>query len=322
MSHDNKPSLKRRWKRFRGKLRARRYIIIPIVAIVICALIGGILISKMNSGKTMPSVNNPNTVSEPEIEVTNPLEDKICVCFGDSLTASNSNKNDYPSVLANKTGMEVINLGFSGTRVSNITSEEEYEAYNAFSLTELTYSITKQDFYLQDLHKENEVFTDTDTSYKTELLKTISFDDVDYITLCYGMDDIRKYSAPLDDPSNPLNPETFLGALRYSIELIQNKYPDIEIILLTPVYRQLSAADPNSDELLVNDMPYTAWVNGILEIGKEYELLSIDLYKLTGFNVLNAADYYNYPHDIIHPNNKGLIVIGNIVANKMTEYFG
>ncbi|MBR5515483.1 MAG: SGNH/GDSL hydrolase family protein [Clostridia bacterium] len=311
-----KKSLKRRLKHFWARIKRRRKILIPILLIILIALILSVTISRNNSGKTMPDVDD-STVDEIIAEENReklPMEGQVCVCFGDSITGNTEPPNDYPSVLARETGMKVINLGFGGSRMS----VHPYPEYDAFSMYRLVDAIVTKNYDLQEANKTNEAIASV-ADKKLRSLKGIDWEEVDYITLCYGANDIQQWGNPIDNPDNPLDTSTFLGAYRYTIERIKLEYPHIKVIVMTPLYRYWEDSMETSDEQIIQDVPYTAWVDRVIEVAIEYNVHCIDLYKLPGFNKSNSNLYYQT--DGVHPNHDGLRVVGKIISNEMIKQY-
>lgn len=338
--HESK-SLKKRFKNFKRYFRRRKMVIIPIILIIVCVLFLFIFM-RAGSKKDLATVGSGAVVSDP-VEIT-ATEDLVCVSFGDSVVGNTSVSSSFTDTIAAETGMEVYNLGINGTRLSGIPisdnsndmEKEQNTALNAFSLHKLVDAITSGNYDLQDKYADTPALKG-ELSDKLNTMKTLNWSEVDYITICYGADDIRNYCSDLDDSENTLNTNTYLGALRYSIEKLEQYFPDTKIVLLTPIYRQLSETSYNSDSLVVKytgvndtinevDLPFTAWCDGILRVGEEYsqnekyDVIAIDLYKLTGFNRTNAEEYYRTgTGSFLIPNNAGHTVIGKIIVEKINE---
>jgi len=243
MSKDyhEKSTVSKTIKNIKRYYRRRKGIILAVLMIIIVVLVTVIFL-QMKSKKTLATAPNLPVVEENEIS-ENPLEGKVCVCFGDSITANMQPPNDYPTILAKETGMKVYNLGVGGTRMS-VHPESDYGAFSFFHIAD---SIVTNDYKLQKKAKKSETISYiAETKYNA--LKSIDWSKVDYITICYGANDIKEWSNPMDDPNNPKSTDTFIGALRYSIERIQMEYPHIKIIIMTPLFRYWSDTGEYSDE--------------------------------------------------------------------------
>ena len=240
---------------------------------------------------------------------------KICVCFGDSVTGNMSAPNDYPSIIAEETGMTVVNAGFGGCRMTNT---HPTQAYAAFSMTELAAAVASGSWTLQDTHV-NDVSSVTHASEHLEALKAVDWSKVDFITIAYGTNDIQG-GVSIDNTSAPMNCSTLCGATRYAIETILGAYPHIKIMLLTPIYRYWNDEDIDSDSKTFSGNSFTDYVDALLDVAKEYKIPVVDMYRTLGFNKINR-NYYFPSTDGTHPNAAGLKVMGSKIAGKLlSEY--
>lgn len=235
------------------------------------------------------------------------LKGKTIVNFGDSIFGNYVAPVDISTMIANKTDATVYNVGFGGAQMSETSNAK----YDAFGMENLADAITTGDFSLQENYctKENRFTAPFNT------LKSIDFNSVDIITIAYGTNDFVK--------GNSL--ETIKNATKYSIETIQNKYPHIDIVLCTPVYRYWIddtgnfIEDSNTKE--INGIKLTDYIQLYKEIGKEYGLVVIDNYNGSGITASNRADCFTGT-DTTHPNETGRQMIAENMANELYKYFG
>lgn len=240
---------------------------------------------------------------------------KVLVCFGDSVTGNMSAPNDYPTIIAEETGMTVINAGFGGCRMTNT---HPTAAYAAFSMTELAAAVVSGDWTLQD-SLVNDVSSVTHAPEHLEALKAVDWSKVDFVTIAYGTNDIQG-SVTIDDESSPMNASTLCGAARYAIETILTSYPHIKIMLLTPIYRYWNDEDIDSDSKTFGGNSFADYVDALLGVAEEYKIPVVDMYRTLGFNKINR-DYYYPSTDGTHPNAAGLKVMGSKIAGKLlSEY--
>lgn len=240
---------------------------------------------------------------------------KICVCFGDSVTGNMDEPYDYPSVLAEETGMEVINGGFGGCRMSDT---HPTAAYAAFSMVKIAEAVASGDWSLQNSNVSG-LSAVCHGPEHLAALKAVNWSDVDFITIAYGTNDIQS-QVTIDDSENLQNTKTYLGALRYSLTKILTAYPHIKVLLLTPIYRYWNDEGVDSDGKTFGGKTFTDWGDGLLEVATRYKIPAVDLYRKLGFSNLTRGYYYPST-DGTHPNVKGLAVIGGKIAGALlTEY--
>lgn len=240
---------------------------------------------------------------------------KVCVCFGDSITGSMTAPYDYPSVLAEKTGMKVINAGFGGCRMSDT---HPTAAYTAFSMVKLAEAVATGDWTLQE-NQVGSLSASTNSTEHLAALKAVDWANVDFITIAYGTNEINS-QVTIDDSGNSTNTKTFLGALRYSLTKILMAYPQIKVLLLTPIYRYWNDESVDSDSKTFGGQKFTTWGDGLLTVAEEFKIPAVDLYRTLGFNSITRS-YYFPTNDGTHPNTKGLAAIGEKIAAKLlSEY--
>ena len=251
------------------------------------------------------------------VDITNeaPLKGKTVVCFGDSITGSGSGQGtDIATYLAEFTGATVYNVGYGGCRMTTYMPHEQWDAFSMYRLAE---AVNKNDFSYQlaafsfddGYSKHAYYFRD-----HYEKLISIDFNEVDYITIAYGTNDLT---------AGRLRPDAdytrdFMASLRYSIEQIQSAYPHIGIYLCTPIYRSWNEADGfiDSNEREYYNLKLTDYVQAIKDVGAEYNLPVIDLYYELGINRQNYSFYFPAT-DGTHPNERGR----RLMAKKMAEAF-
>lgn len=239
------------------------------------------------------------------------LHGKTLVCFGDSITGMFKPPTDYPSVIAKLTGMTVYNVGMEGCRMSH--HPDQY--YDAFSMTQLIDGIIANDFTLQ----ERAIGHTADyAAERVETLKSIDWANVDIISIFYGTNDIQG-GIPLEIESDLTN-ESYLGAVRYSLELLWRIYPQIKVLLITPIFRYWDDPVINSDSKQFGNKYFYDYTNGLLDVAKKYKTPALDLYYTSGINE-QTCEYYFLPNDGTHPNEIGRELIGRKIAAKLLSEF-
>lgn len=237
------------------------------------------------------------------------LYGKTIVNFGDSIFGNYGTPNDISTYIANMTNAIVYNVGFGGCRMAEHPSPQ----YDAFGMYRLADSIANKDWSMQDdaiASMSNVNFTE-----KLATLKSIDFSKVDIITIAYGTNDF----------SGSDSYETkFKNALRHSIETISNAYPNIEIVLCTPIYRFWMDENgeflEDSDTSVKSGKKLTDFVQWIKEVASEYNLYVIDNYNESGINSTNRAEVFP-SNDGTHPNSIGRKMIAENMAKKLYEKF-
>ena len=219
------------------------------------------------------------------------------VNFGDSITGLATNGVSYSAVINRISNIETYNVGFSGTTWTDHGGVN----HNPFSMNRLVDSICAEDFSTQEakINNLNETY-----QARFSVLKSIDFNEIDYITIFYGTNDWN-YGRILkseDDSAIENKQQTNVeDAMIYSINKLKEKFPHLKIIVITPYW--LTFDDNNTDEnpnkngdYLVDYVKYIEQVASSLEVDKVF-----NLYEL--FDFINYDTYVNYMYDGVHPSN-------------------
>ncbi|MCI5685203.1 MAG: SGNH/GDSL hydrolase family protein [Enterococcus gallinarum] len=269
-----------------------------------------------------------NLWGEWEIASNKPLSGKVVVNFGDSLFGNTQGASSVSNVISNVTGAVVYNCGFGGCRMAG---GQEIEAWQSFSMFRLSDEIVKENddptkWNLQDAAVNNEKWNNKPTYFENTLsvLKGIDFNSVDFITIAYGTNDYTGGNL-IDDESNPLNTDTFSGALRYSLEKIMAKYKHLKILICTPTYRLWfnpdGSVESDSDTRdYARSGVLTEYVNKTIEIAKEFKIPVLDNYFELGVNKYNALEFFTIS-DGTHHNDLGRKKMGEKIGSALITQF-
>ena len=239
-----------------------------------------------------------------------PLAGLNCVCFGDSITGNYTSPFDYPSVIAKKTGMTVVNGGFGGCRMAQHPSE----GYTAFSMYSLANSVASGDWSVQDAALGSVV--SANAAEHLAALKEVDWASVDFITIFYGTNDFTG-GVQIGEEENSLSTAQFKGALRHSIETILTAYPKIRIVLITPIYRfwAENGSVTDSDSREISGLKLTDFVDAVITVADEYKLPVFNLYNSLGINKINRTMFLT---DGVHPSEIGRNRIGESIAARLS----
>ncbi len=251
------------------------------------------------------------------------LKGKVIVNFGDSIFGNFRAPTDISSFIAEKTGATVYNAGFGGCRMS----PHEYPQFDKFCMYRVADAVTSRDFSLQDEAFIIEPVGEALPAYfsgSLELLKSIDFSKVDIITIAYGTNDFTA-SIPLEG-KDKYDIDSFGGALRYSIEKLKSKYPNIPIVLCSQLYRYWDG------ECGIYNEDTNTFVNPIglmlgdflaktKEIADEYGLFYLDNYNNSGINK-EIRHLCFEGVDTCHPVEYGRRLIAENMAKGLLAQFG
>ena len=247
----------------------------------------------------------------PAIELKSHLYGKKLACFGDSITGREL-MEDYPSIIAKRTGMTVYNVGFGGTRAGFHSSID----YNRYSFYNLVDYIISRNFSQLDIPFEKPTAFPT----REATLKSIDFNNIDYITVAYGANDW-----PVNIPGEGSTPEdinSYRGALRLSLRKLLEAYPHLQVLIISPFYRYFPLNEPinDSDTEILNDLYLYQYADAAKAISEEFKVPFLDAYKTLGINKYTRGQYFTET-DGTHHNIRGRKAIGDKISSKLLSEF-
>lgn len=235
------------------------------------------------------------------------------VILGDSIMGKERVVNKVDDVIANVSGRTVFNGAFGGTCASAGNPENRYDYHEeSLNLCRLVDAICEKDFGVQLADLPNNQFQSDYFPEALEGLSQIDFGQVDVVLIEHGNND---YSGkrPLDNQKNPYDIYTFGGALRYSIRELQEHYPDLKIILVTPAFCWIDSSEP-CDVQDFGQGTLEAYVNLEYQIAEEFGLEIIDAFHGLGFDETNIL---SYTEDGVHLNEQARKIYGTFVGEKL-----
>ncbi|WP_050698651.1 SGNH/GDSL hydrolase family protein [Anaeromassilibacillus senegalensis] len=241
------------------------------------------------------------------------MDGRTLVCFGDSITGMFRPPTDYPSIIAKLTGMQVYNVGMEGCRMSR--HPDQY--YDAFCMYRLADAVASGDYSLQEAAIGH---TGSYAAERVSNLKDINWRDVDHVTIFYGTNDIQG-GVPLDNANNPKDTTTYLGAARYALEKLWGAYPNLKILLLTPIFRYWDNEYIDSDEKTFSDgRHFYEFGDALIQLARGYKIPAVDMYRTLGINRFNRTHYFP-PNDGTHPNETGRTLLGEKITCELLSSY-
>lgn len=237
------------------------------------------------------------------------LEGKNIVMFGDS----NTELGNYPELVAEKLGANVVKAGFYGCRMAQHPGNTYL---NNQSMQKMVEFIQKNDFS-ELVNSTEEYFNNGGRDYRSQAkaLNNVDWNTVDIITVFFGGNDFGNLS-PLGTDSD-MTGATFKGAINKIIKLINETLPTTRIIFITPMFRSriYSINGENSDDNPnKNGVYFKEYINAIVDVSKRNHVVSINLHDLSGVNRYNSDAFLS---DGKHPNSYGYRHIARIISNQI-----
>lgn len=247
-------------------------------------------------------------------EVKTVEKKQTIVTFGDSIFGNIRDNTSVPSVIQDNTNQIVKNVAFGGTRSALLSYDSPW---NSLAFTSLIDEVVKDDDDETKWKYQDENMGEESFLYYFEeslpTLKNIDFNNVDTVTISYGTNDFTS-EVPLEGKGA----SSFQGSMSNSIKKLSEKYPEINIVVISPAYRYWKNESGeflvDSDSNVVNNSKLTDFVSMTEKIASDNKLKFIDIYKL--INVDNKDEYFD-EKDSTHPNEAGRKLIGEHVAENL-----
>lgn len=310
------------------KINAHFIILSAVAIIVICAIVR-LVIWNIGTRDTTEITQD----SEYDIESMDyilPLNPKFLegraddgittvVCLGNAPFADDRNAdNNLCKLIENELGdnARVYNCSVTDSYVTalrpNFTTEH---AYDAFSFYWLSTVIAVDNDVLIDSALGALTEIPADLKDSMDLLRSIDFEDVDVIAVMYDASDYLAGRRTINS-ENDTDIQYFTGSLAAGIQLIQQIYPHIRIMVMSPTYAY--ALDENGEYGSSDIIDYgmgSLSTYAILESNICYEnSVSFIDNIYASVNADNASEYLS---DYIHLNEKGR----RLVAKRFAECY-
>lgn len=228
------------------------------------------------------------------------------VVLGDSIWDLVRDDTGIAARLADELSATVYNLAVSGTSAAFRSGGEEPDKWNGETLCRLVQEITGTGEAVIPAEEEAH-----------ELIRQIDYNKVDYFIIAYGLNDYFE-AIPIEG-ADPFDTNTYGGALRSAVVLLQEAYPDAEIVLVSQTYCQGYSygkidSDSNTKDYGGGFAP--AYVETAERVAEEYNLIFVNNYKKMGIHRYNGPKYLA---DATHLTEYGRDKYAGIIANYLIE---
>lgn len=250
----------------------------------------------------------------PVLNSLRPLANKKILCLGDSLMG-NDQVNGIPSYLAEYSGATVYNGGFAK---AGFSERQTGSADVCFDLPNIVDAMASGDWSVQETQAESASNSSASYYYfpdTVSMLKGINFSEIDVVTLAYGS----------VDWSNGATAEYVMTSLKNSIDKIQLNFPEMRILVITPIWRYFKMGSSSSDDYKKYGEGFTLreWAKKIEETAKEKHISVLNAYENVPLSYNNASTYFDKDSSSadglnhIHLNEKGNQMYAEIICGKL-----
>lgn len=239
------------------------------------------------------------------------------VVFGDSVFGLFRDETAVPAKLQALTGKTVYNAALGGTGIARQEGDKRLDyGKGSLSLAGLAKAVYGGDFGIQQAVRIRE----SNTQYFPETidgLAEVDFGKVETVLIQQGINDYHA-GIPMDNPEDPYDEYTFLGAFRSSIASLRKANPNLRIIILTPTYAWYLPTGLTCEEADQGGGILSDYVEAEIETARELDLEIIDLYH-DFYPHGSWEDWELYTFDGIHPNEEGREKMAQKIAETLGE---
>ncbi len=240
--------------------------------------------------------------------------------MGDSIFGQERWDTSITELVNQQTGLRGINCAIGGTMLSrgrrdmDVPLSEIYitgEGEKLLGMSYLLEAVKWDDFGVQQsLHSwKNVLFY---LPMVIDILDGIDFSRVETLVFNHGINDYHG-NVPLDNPENPWDEYTFAGALRGTLQYLQDSYPEMRIIYVTPPYVWYPGRQETCETWICSENSLEEYVNLALDICNEYGVETVDIYH-DFYEDHSMEGYSLYTEDGLHPNENGRRLIAEAIS--------
>lgn len=238
------------------------------------------------------------------------------VAFGDSILGEVRDETAVLAQLARLSDRSVYNAAMGGTCMArqDMSGRLDY-AKNSLAFAELAKAVWAGDFGVQQAVRIRESYTE----YFPEVidgLEAVDFSRVEIVLVQHGLNDYHA-GVPIDNPNDPYDEYTFLGALRSGVRALKKANPNLRIVLVTPTYTWYTSTGLTCEEMDEGGGVMEDYVNAELSAAEALGIEVIDVYH-DFYPHDTWEDWKRYSRDGLHPNEAGR----EILARKIAEVLG
>lgn len=234
------------------------------------------------------------------------------VAFGDSVFTDIGGMSVIPDRLAELLGISVYNASMGGTCAARLETERRLDsAKGSLSLVGLAKAVRSGDFDVQQTARIRDSNTETFSTILDGLAE-IDFTKVEIVLIEKGLNDYHG-GTPIDNPQDPYDEYTFLGALRSAVADLRSMNPEVRILFITPTYTWYTAWELTCEEMDNGGGILEDYVEAQRMLGEELGVETVDLYH-DFFPHEKWEDWEQSMMDGLHPNEEGRERIAQKIA--------
>lgn len=257
------------------------------------------------SGNHLESVSG-NSVSDNQVNVEPPVENinvsgkfmdgKKIVVFGDSIWNASRGADGISEYVQEDTGAIIYNCAVGGSAAALVNEENSMENWNSNSFNGMVYVARK-------LVSAEKVLKDL-PAY--DVIKQVDFNEMDYVIVAYGLNDF--FSSVPVYPKEYYDIRSYIGALRNGIKKLQENYPHLKIIVVSPTYTKMFEGERQYE--------IGTYVEAARSVASEMGVEFLDMFHVLGSNAESRTQHLG---DGVHMSAEGRKVYADAVTKFLKE---
>lgn len=220
------------------------------------------------------------------------------VFLGDSIIGLDKGTTSVPGVVSALTGATTYNCGKGGAAAAwNEDAEICFLDLVDAIIEENTSKISEEEL----LHNV-EAFLNAD--YEADKLCFL---------INFGLNDYFN-GFPVENPHNPMDQESYVGALKIGVERLKTAWPEAEIVIMPPTY--ITRFNEGTDIMSDEGRPLEEYRKAAENVSGEMKVFCKNNYEDMGVNLSNAGEYLL---DGCHLNDWGKFFLGEQIISFLDE---
>lgn len=239
------------------------------------------------------------------------------IVFGDSVFGEIRDETAVPAQVQELSGISVYNAAMGGTCMARADMDRRLDyPKDSISMVGLSKAVLARDFGVQQAARMRE----SNQEYFPEVidgLEKIDFTRAEIVLIQQGINDYHA-GVPIDNPDNPYDEYTFLGALRSAVANLRKANHGLRIMVITPTYTWYLNMGLTCEEMKEGSSVLEEYVDAELRAGEELGIEVIDVYH-DFFPHEQWEDWELYTRDGLHPNETGREMLAERIAEVLAQ---
>lgn len=249
-----------------------------------------------------------------------PQKEYAIVTMGDSVMGVCRDETSIVSQLSSLLNTSVFNGALGGTSLSRINDLDSMGySKDCMSGVSLSKAIASGDFGPQQATKVKESMTEYFPETIDEM-EQIDFSKVDILLLQYGFNDYHA-GIPIYPAEGENEEASFVGALESCVKSLQEAYPNLRIVLVTPTYSWYpynELTHLTCEEYNLGGGVLEEYVNAEIQTAHALRVEILDVYH-NFYSHDTWEDWEIYTTDGLHPNEEGRTLLAEKIAAYLQE---